>query len=337
MRSTSRKTIVLLACGLALAGISASAATQEMAPEPRHQPDEESLPAQIKFGLPGELVIDASGGRSLVPTADKELTFKSRRELFDWAIRYLNARPVYDERKELVGVQGEITQYGALTRVDPRTQEVHYDVDPIGAILGGATGYLSLEGEKECIDAARCGKEKKSELPAAPEVKVASLDFPLVLASHAPGGRTACNTSNSYCIRGESWKTNWWFYRSIGAETEQKRGGYRVEHYFCWKWGFIPWSCSRRVGSNELSVDATYFVQGIGGLAAFTQSRGCSNCESVKHKFWSFFVTITLPGPSIGTACTAECELKGVCGRHAGFGPEGSAFTTTGAGTHECG
>jgi|GEM_PF-3196589 len=336
MRSTTRQIVFLIAGGIVAAGLSAAAA-QDLKVEPRHQPAEEALPAQVKFGMPGELVIDATDGRSMLPTVDRDLTFKSRRELFEWAIEYLNGQPVYDEQKKLVGVQGEITQYGTLTRVDERTREVQPVADPIEAILGGKTGYMSLEGENKCIDEVRCGKEKKTELPTPPGVKLASLDFPPTLVSHAPGGRTACNSANSYCIRGESWKTNWWFYRSIGAETQQKRGGYRVEHYFCWKWGFIPWSCSRKVGSNELFVDATYFVQGLAGLVGFTQSRSCRNCESVKHKFWSIFVTVTLPGPSIGTACTAECEIKGVCGRHSGFGPEGSAFTTTGAGSHNCG
>lgn len=285
---------------------------------------------------PGLTVIDASGNNGVFPTQPVQLRFGSEIAMSKWAADHLNAKLVYDDNQNIVGAVGLVIQLGDLFEVDGETESVIPVEDPIAHILGGPDGYVTLKGKDYCVNPTRCKVDQRVHLTTL--LADAGLDSALdvQIASHAPSSRTECNSANTYCIKGKSWDTNWWVYHSIGSKTSQERGGYRVTHHFCWKWGFIPWSCSKREGSNHLESTAKFFGEPPGTpstVFVMERFRQCDNCESVKARLWSVFVSISSSGAP-GTLCTAECELTGVCGIHFGRGPEGSARATTAKNDH---
>ncbi len=285
---------------------------------------------------PGLLVIDASGGNGVFPTQPVQLQFDSKAAAAKWAAEHLNAELVYDDNRNVVGARGLVIQLGELFEADGKTESLISVEDPIAHILGGPDGYVIFKGKKSCVNPAKCRVDQQGRLPTL----LASAGFDSILdvqiASHASASRTACNAANTYCIKGKSWDTNWWVYHSIGSKTSQDKGGFRITHHFCWKWGFIPWVCSKKEGSNHLEVTAKFFGEPFGSpntVFVMDRFRQCNNCKSVKARLWSIFVSISSTGAP-GTLCTVECELTGVCGIHFGRGPEGNARTNTAKNDH---
>lgn len=284
----------------------------------------------------GLIVIDASGGNSVFPTQPVPLQFDSKVTAAKWAAEHLNAELIYDNNRNVVGARGLVIQFGELFEADGETESLTLVEDPIAHILGGPDGYIVFKGRKSCVNPAKCDVGQKGRLSSL----LANADLDSILdvqiASHASASSTACNSANTYCIKGKSWDTNWWVYHSIGSKTSQDKGGYRVTRHFCWKWGFIPWVCSKKEGSNHLEVTAKYFGEPFGRpntVFVMDRFRQCDNCQSVKARLWSIFVSIGSSGAP-GTLCTVECELTGVCGIHFGRGPEGNARTNTAKNDH---
>ncbi len=285
---------------------------------------------------PGQTIIDASGNNGMFPTQPVQLEFESEVAMSKWAAEHLNAKLVYDEKENIVGASGFVIQLGELYEADRETESVIPVEDPIAHVLGGPDGYVTFKGKNVCVNPAKCKVNQEGYLPNLLADAGLGDAVDVQIASHAPSSRTQCNSANTYCIEGNSWDTNWWIYNSIGSKTSQKKGGYRVTHEFCWKWGFIPWVCTKREGSNHLEATARFFGEPLGSpntVFVMERFRQCDNCGSVKARLWSIFVSISSTGAP-GTLCTVECELTGVCGTHSGRGPEGSAATTTAKNDH---
>jgi len=272
------------------------------------------LPTAIVRGpRDGEVTFDASNKKSMFPVPKAVRHFSSKRDVLQFARKELNAITVTDDATGEVGVQGAAQALGKGFYIHAgRLVEVQ---DPIAAFLGGPWGYFMVGDEKICMDGEKC----ETVTP--------------------PGGGDPCSPNGQFCTNDYSFRTNLWFYRSIGSETEQLSGGYDVEHYLCFRWIF-PWICSRSTGWNELQLTSTFFGTSLPPpeIPRFVMARetAADNVEEVTVKLWSLFVSIKSTGLPGQPGPTFEATLTGVCGYHLSNGPQGSTQSLTQAGSANC-
>lgn len=261
----------------------------------------------------GEVTFDASDKKSMFPVPKAVRQFASKHDVLQFAKKELNAIMVKDPATGAVGVQGAAQSLGKPYYIHAgRLVEVE---DPIAAFLGGPWGYFVIGDEKVCVDGEKCDKVTP------------------------PKGGDPCSPNGQFCTNDYSFRTNLFFYHSIGSETEQTRGGYDVEHYLCFKW-IIPWICSRSVGSNQLDLTSTFFGTAlpVPDIPRFILARESHaiNVEEVTNKLWSLFVTIKSTGLPGQPDPTFEAEISGVCGYHQSNGAQGSTQSLTQEGTANC-
>lgn len=141
----------------------------------------------------------------------------------------------------------------------------------------------------------------------------------------------------SFCTDDWSFKNNYWLYRSIGSQTDQVSGGYRVINKFvCGSkcpdgytlksmggFGCNTW-CQKPEGSNYLQISNTYYNFASNGLLlpAWTGSGGAFNSTSLEVKEYEW-----------GTGGGFVADLDGVCGVHTSWGDGGSSSSVTRAGS----
>lgn len=262
---------------------------------------------------PGHLEIDGSNLNAMLQLPEEPRHFYSADEFVEFAIQELNASVVLDELGIPVGVEGFLTVTDTLLTVDPATHEILEVKDPIAAFLGGQFGYFFIGEEKVCLDPAGDGCEEQ-----------------LVDAGEFEGPASSLQslffqpTSSTYSISGVSTYINLLFYKTVGSSTHQKKGGWKKSTYFCWKWGFIPWVCSKTSGWNELWVESEFFSFLRQPMHHLTLSKTKRNVSSVSVNHWGLFF------PLPGCAWTPQlCAIGGVRGSHWGQGSGGSHSTSS--------
>lgn len=275
---------------------------------PDNTGDEGGGLAVVELGdNPGEVVFDGSNGNTMFPVPATMREFDDLQDYVSFVQAHLNAEPLTDENGELIGVWGTSYMLGDLVFAkDGVTIPV---TEPVATYLGGTFGYIRIGDKYWCVDNELCPPEIQDADP------------------------TWCN--GPFCIDGNSFKTNWLFYKSIGAETKQRSGGYQETTRWCWKAFVIPWRCTTSSGSNELFVRANFGgeVDGYTVFGAERQRTG-HNTTKVEAKLWS-------AGAILGSDMKIKylgqlININTVCAFHSGQGIDGlGADGETGIG--DCG
>lgn len=190
--------------------------------------------------------------------------------------------------------------------------------------LGGKSGIVTIEGEQYCLKDAGCGSvnAKANDSDSFLAERAISLAAPGGDTAKPPEDRSTCNQENNFCLEMSSWRKaipldKFAIYRTIGSAVEQTKGGFQVSHHFCWKFGFIPWSCSKRSGNNNMRLDNTYRFSTRVASGSFTDSGQADNVEAIDIRMWSLFVTLKVKDGELKPGFpqnTAEAELTGACG-----------------------
>lgn len=290
------------------------------------QPAGETL---VAFGeKPGQLVFDASGSKvAFKPLSTEPLKFASWEELGKFAQEKLNAEVTRDPKTGLlVGVGGTYTVDGAPFLPDEKLQTVHELINPVGAYLGGLSGYIFVGSQRVCVRPEVCEPNAQVPVYGKRDLKLAQgtggarqgLD---VQATVATG--TFCN-SGGFCVRGDSW--NWHFlWHNVGSFTERVSGGTREDSRFCWMWGFIPWVCTTQSGEPHNLFVAT--AQKNSTLTVIHSGSGtAANAQKVERGAWA----IGAVDRSSPIQPTAAATI-GSCGRHSGSTGSGGGTGTRGS------
>jgi hypothetical protein len=304
--------------------------------QPDPDPDGE---ATFDRSVAGTLVVNAQDGNGVLSDPHDGMTFGSQAEAIAWAQANLNGTVEYDLFGNAVSVQGSLITYGKLFYSDASTQSLTEVDDYIAYALGGTSGIVTIAGTPYCLRDDGC------------------LGAGMTLKAAAPEETPACADSTTrFCIKSSSWKTAFppilTIYRSIGSEADQTEGGFRITHHFCWK-AFIPWSCSRKSGSNIMSLTNRYRIAlpafddpsssdsratpPLGTVGEDDESGEASNVESIKMKQWGLFAGIkssrsgTL-SPLLGD--TAAATVTGVCGGEGSRDKNIEVGSLTAAGNH---
>jgi len=223
------------------------------------------------------------------------------------------------------------------------TQSVEDFGDRTALFLGGRAGFFTIGGtatapeEKVCVREDGCGLFPVEPVEAPPELAPESV------------GRCA-GSPTTYCTENDSFRNNFFFYFSIGSETETTTGGFRRERDFCWRTirrclpvigcrsVDIPWVCTRDIGFNSLTIHST-FLSKVNALF-FTAREGRTtrvNTRTAQVKLWAVFGSIPPKGICSGDFTPFECELTAVCSTHDSQGEGGATLDVrTAAGEHRC-
>jgi hypothetical protein len=236
-----------------------------------------------------------------VPDTGK--TFDTKGQLIEWAANHFNGIVDTDASGNPQGIYGRLTVYGKLWASDSRQISAQVD-DYMVSQLGGRSGVVVVEGQEYCLKDNGCtsGSEKTPMVYSAP-----------------PPTTGKCDPTKNFCLNGESWKkelpaTFAPIYRTIGSNAEETGIGFSISHHFCWKAGFIPWSCVAKSGDDTMALDSAYNF-GTGMASGVIEQRGrANNVDSIDLRLWSLFISVKSSGVP-GTTGTAEAEIGGVCAR----------------------
>jgi hypothetical protein len=237
---------------------------------------DEDAAAVLTFGAAGQLIVDASTGRSTMTLPEHGLSFTDTASMVDWAIANLNARPVYNASGQRVGAELEELTMGDLQSLDADTGAIGDVDDPGLALLGGRDGYVTIAGVRTCVRDEVCGSVLQASQPAA-------IDRP-------------CSTDGKYCIKAESFKRSFVIGNSIGTKLEQKDGGYHESHHACWKF-WKAFRCTKKRGTNDLRIFNDYQVDVIEGIVnRVSRSAAGHNKTSIKQRLLKFGNAIQAEG-----------------------------------------
>lgn len=249
---------------------------------------------------PGDLIVDARGGRDVFMMSEKGMTFDSHKDLFKFLGEKLHADPVRNEKGEVTGMRGKLVSYGTPYFADPDTKAVYAVNDYIEATLGGRNGIVTVDKEPYCIRPDVCGDTKE------------------VANRHV-------QCDGPFCASGESFKHEIPQFRPrfvrLGATTRREVGGFRVEHSFCMK-GIIPWICSTEVGSNTLRVAAQFLINPELPFPSgyiLPAGRSVDNADSVSMSEWAIGIDdiCGFAAASSGTL-PPVCAMDDLCATHVG-------------------
>lgn len=259
----------------------ASSALAASGEEPPAVPEEgvevEEGPVEFLFGEPGQLTIDASEGKAVLPTLIEPLEFKDWRQFGSFLEEVFNARVEHGDAERPPLVDLTYTVIGAPLYVDPETETVYQVEDPIAEFIGGPDGWIYVNGAPYCFNLRLCGEEAGYEPGAAG--RRASLQSLSPLYTPRPGLRLLLPPIfGPLQIAGESGVSQVLFdpgsgvlpvYWNYWSRTDQIAGGYmrRFERVIEWvrvcrEIGSIhtvvclrePRVVFRAVGENELSA-----------------------------------------------------------------------------------
>lgn len=278
-------------------------------------PGPQQLGAAVRTGAAPNhaFVVDASAGHHVlqIPQAPRE--FASFDAFIRYAMTAYNGTALYDRNHKLAGAAGVAVIRGRAVTVDAKMHRIVEQPDPILAQIGGATRTLKIAGRT--YDLTRKVADRRM-------LAARRRGGPVLLAQSSPPGEVdQCN--RGACAKSTSFFTSALIYQAVGSETQQTSGGFQQSSYFCWKDGFIPWSCTKSSGSNTFFIANEYF-----DFAAPIQlgqtTATANNVSSLTLEQWA----VGVPG-SLGVVGNAT----GVCGVHSGTGvaPSGAK---TGAGKH---
>ncbi|MEX0644608.1 MAG: hypothetical protein WD076_04815 [Parvularculaceae bacterium] len=134
------------------------------------------------------------------------------------------------------------------------------------------------------------------------------------LGSHAPA-KVEEALSDGGLRHSESFKTNYYIYKSIGGETWLK-GKEKKRKWWC------AWLCKRRVDKKAelITIHNTYYAEvSPGFFSSIERLKTCANAASCKQKEWSIGVGVKLPFPGESgspTPSPTELPIDGVITRH---------------------
>jgi hypothetical protein len=187
--------------------------------------------------------------------------------------------------------------------------------DKFAVAIGGRSRMITVGGVQVCVDDNGC---------------------------ESPPDAQFCD--REFCIDGDSFVYDFpplfSIYHSVGGETGQATGGYQEHGHFCFKFGFIPWRCVTKQGTNDLMVVSS-FTNENGDVIGVGRSAG-HDTTSVKDKVWGFFVGGSIEidanfhasgqftafhGCEGQLSPAAECRVHGVCSGHSG---QGNSMSRTG-------
>lgn len=130
-------------------------------------------------------------------------------------------------------------------------------------------------------------------------------------ANHAPESQEA-PLADGGLRQHESFKTNYYVYRSIGGETAVL-GKEKKRRWWC------VWLCKTRVAkkAEEIIVRNTYYAEVQPGVFASVVGDAvvCANASSCGDKHWAFGATIKIPFPG-GGALDGLLPIDGVVTEH---------------------
>jgi hypothetical protein len=116
------------------------------------------LPTDFIFGPSGELTIDSSGPKKLLPVPDEIRQFASEDEYLDWMEADLNAHVDFDKDGKRV-YELLVTEIGTPVRYDYEKHDL-IDIDhPFLWFVGGRSGFIAIEGELKCINPYLCAPD----------------------------------------------------------------------------------------------------------------------------------------------------------------------------------
>lgn len=228
------------------------------------------------------IVLDASAGMTAFPMPGNPRSFASHDELARFLATDLNAQPIYDAAGRVIGAEGYLVEIGDSYYLDA-ANNVQPITNPISAYIGGLAAKFSVAGVEYTVPSQ-----------AAP----------------VPSHVKQCNTSGE-CLAESSWNTHWvgHIYDSVGTDVRQTSGGYQERTNFCWKWGFIPWICTARSGSNVLYLEGTLFSAGPVANKSIPLT---AYPNTTRAKFGAWSVMFASAGGSVSTSAS---QLVGACGR----------------------
>lgn len=145
----------------------ALAADKEMPPKNEEGVEIVEGPVEFLFGEPGQLTIDASEGKAVLPTLIEPLKFKDWRQFGSFLKEVFNARVEHGDAERPPLVDLRYTVIGAPLYVDPETETVYQVDDPIAEFIGGPDGWIYVNGAPYCFNLRLCGEEAGYEPEAA--------------------------------------------------------------------------------------------------------------------------------------------------------------------------
>lgn len=170
--------------------------------------------------------------------------------------------------------------------------------DKFALLLGGRSGFFTVDGKEVCVRDDGCF-DGELEDSASPQQQ-----------QQRPRDVTVCDSE--LCTTNSSFSTNVSFlfrYCSRGGETRQSAGGYRENTRWCLKFGFIPWRCTTKEGTNRLALNVSFLGSPLGN---HFKSEVRRDVTALTAKIYSFdFGLSTAP---------FECTVPVVCTDHESAG-----------------
>lgn len=149
----------------------ASPALAASGEEPPEEPEEgvevEEGPVEFLFGEPGQLTIDASEGKAVLPTLIEPLKFEDWKQFGMFLEEVFNARVEHGDAERPPLVDLTYTVIGAPLYVDRETETVYEVEDPIAEFIGGPDGWIYVKEAPYCFNLRLCGEEAGYEPEAA--------------------------------------------------------------------------------------------------------------------------------------------------------------------------
>ena len=156
---------------------------------------EKLVPVEIVFGPPGELTIDATGPKKLLPIPEETRTFVSRDQYLDWLEKELNAL-VYEDEGGTRVYELAVTAIGTPAYYDAS----HGLIDvpsPHLWLVGGRSGHVVIEGTLECVNPYICH---------AGDLEFSRREFPMIPGVNVGGALVAYPIHDGTEFRG-NWRT----------------------------------------------------------------------------------------------------------------------------------
>jgi hypothetical protein len=187
------------------------------------------------------------------------------------------------------------------------------EFDRFSTVLGGLGGFITVEGDRVCLRDEGCdigpeGPEERVEVLQERTVTAAVVEVcdPDLLDD---GGRPL------FCTKNESFRVNFFFYKSIGSETRITRGGIEFESCTTILEGIFT-VCLVKAGSHTaLALSQAYFgtfpPTFDDPIVVDTSFKSAINTNFIKSKHWNLFANITTECPFAN-----RCAIRGVCALH---------------------
>lgn len=246
---------------------------------------------------------------------------------------------------EIVGVGGNTASAVQDTILVTDSEGGVEELDRFSTVLGGLQGFITVGGEKICLRDEGCGicaggdfdPELGCICPSGFEVVAGDcrLQEPVIIESESISALQIPPISDEvevcdqdlldakgqplFCTQNKSFKTNFFFYKSIGSETKITRGGVSYGPCECLlpiEGGcFLDVQICSIIGPTALTLSQAYFgtfpPTFDNPTVVDTRFKSAISTNRIESKHWRLFVNIT-------TECSFanRCNITGVCASH---------------------